>query len=416
MFRKFCLSGAFFVTLLSVSSVSHAQLFFEADWLYYGRDNGSGKKIVTGPESKSLSDGGFDYTSGYRLTLGGAIGDVEIDSSFFQLDTWNDASSGSFSGEFISLDGDSIPGDPMAFSSLSSLTALSQAARFNPGMAGPTDETTESERLRSFSDPMFGTVPLTYATYNESNLRDFELNIGTRRNSNWWRFSVGYRHIKLDERSGLALGGVFDAFDIDDGNPFDGTMADDANNVLSHEALTNAGMSVIAGSGDGYDAFFVTADPMMAIGPDLMTYQMLGSSYNELNGAQVTSVLRIFDGEWVTIEGIGKAGIFRNSIRGNVQETIIGAGNDDSVYRRTFSDNETGAAFAGNLGIRGTVSLTDYINLIVGYDVLFLTGVALGSEQADGLSTDIFGATRYQVKNDGSLVAYGTNLGLEVLW
>lgn len=394
-------------------------MFFEADWMYYGRDNGSSKNVVTGTESIGLSDGDFDMTSGYRLTLGGSVGEFDIDASFFQLDSWNSGSSGTFTNLIIFDDtaGNAMVDPGGTANSLAPFTALSEAAKYFPLMMGLDDETTESERLRAYTDPHTGAmIPLTYATYNTSNFREFEINLGTRRNTNWWRFSAGFRHVKLDERSGLTIAGAFDALDTDDGNPFDGTMNDDPNNVLSDAALTSTGLVNIGGAGDGFDAIFVTANPMLAIPADYLAYQILGQSNNELNGAQVTTVIRIFDGEWITIEGIGKAGIYRNQLSGSVQETVVGSGNDDSIYRRRFTDTDTGAAFAGNLGVRGTISLTDYINIIVGYDVLFLSGVAIGSEQIDGLSTDIFGATRYQVQHDGTLVAYGTNLGFELLW
>ncbi|QDT33032.1 hypothetical protein [Thalassoglobus polymorphus] len=414
MLKRVCLAGMVTVTMLSLCQSGQAQVFFESDWLYYGRDSDSGRNVINGPESKSLSEGDFDYTSGYRLTLGGSLGDFDVDASFSQLDAWESGSSGIFNN-FISMDGVAVPGDPGVFNSFADYTALNQAASYGSPMMG-NNELTEGERLRPFNDPIFGQEDLVYSTMNRSNFREFEINVGSRRNVNWYRFSVGYRHIQLDERSGLTVGGVFDALDVDDGNPYDGTINDDPNNGLSNAALISTGMAHIGGSADGYDAFFVTGDPMMAIAPDLVAYQMLGKANNQLNGAQATVALRIINGEWITVEGIGKAGIYRNSLSGVIQETVVGSGNDDSVYRRTLSSSDTGAAFAGNLGLRSTVSLTDYINVIMGYEVLFLSGVALGAEQNDGLSTDLLGATRYQVQNDGTMIAHGSNLGLEILW
>lgn len=415
MLKRVCLASVTLVTMLTYCQTSQAQMFFEADWLYYGRSDDSSQNIVNGPESLGLSDVDFGETSGYRLTLGGSLGAVDIDGSFMQLDTWNGSSSGTFNN-LILLDGVSVPGDPGMVNSLSSRTGLSQAASFISAMSAD-DETSEGERLRAFMDPVtLVNTDLTYQTFARSNLRQFEINIGTSRNANFWRMSAGFRHINLDERSGLALRGVFDALDVDDGNPFDNSMNDDPNNSLSNTALTSVGLTNVGGSADGFDAIFVTADPMMNVASDIMTYQILGNADNELNGAQATFAIRIFDGEWLTVEGIGKAGIYRNNISGYVQETVVGSGNDDSVYQRTLRDNEVSAAFAGNLGLRGIVSLTDYINVVLGYEVLFLSGVAIGADQADGLSTDIFGTTRYTVQNDGSLIAHGGNLGLEILW
>ena len=185
-------------------------------------------------------------------------------------------------------------------------------------------------------------------------------------------------------------------------------MPDDPNNGLSDGALTDTGL---IGSGG-----FMSIDPMMMVPVDVLTYHVIGDANNQLDGAQLTGAVRIFDGQWITVEGIGKAGIYRNRVSGSIQETIVGSGNSSAVYQRTLRDDNSTAAFAGNLGLKGTVSLTDYINLIVGYDVLFLGGVAIGGEQTDGLSQDLFGNTTYSVQNDGTVVAHGSNVGLEILW
>lgn len=296
----------------------------------------------------------------------------------------------------ISFDADG----PMGSNTLAPFTSLFQAAS-SGSMAN--DETTENELLIPSSDPAnLDSLPLGYSTYNKSNLRQFEINFGTRRESNWWRVAVGYRHVNLDERSGLTISGVFDARDVDP------AMPDDPNNGLSDGALTDTGL---IGSGG-----FMSIDPMMMVPVDVLTYQVIGDANNQLDGAQLTGAVRIFDGQWITVEGIGKAGIYRNRVSGSIQETIVGSGNSSAVYQRTLRDDNSTAAFAGNLGLKGTVSLTDYINLIVGYDVLFLGGVAIGGEQTDGLSQDLFGNTTYSVQNDGTVVAHGSNVGLEILW
>lgn len=395
MIKRFYLSSLVCLTFLTLSQVSHAQMFFEADWLYYGRDSDSGQNIVNGPESIGLGDEDFDPTAGYRLTIGGSVAEFDIDASFMQLDTWNSSSYGTFM-EPITLDGVSVPGDPMGINSLADFTSLFQAAN-------STDELPESERIVSYLDPVtMLDHSLTYSAFNKSNLRQFEINFGSRREVNWWRVAVGYRHINFDERNGLTLNGVFDALDVDP------AMPDDPNNGLAAGSLTDTGL---VGTGD-----FVSIDTMMMVPVDLLAYQVIGSANNELDGAQLTTAVRLFDGKWITIEGIGKAGIYRNRVSGSVQETVVGGGESLASYQRSFRDNDTKAAFAGNLGLRGTISLTDYINLIAGYDVLFLAGVAIGAEQTEGLSQDISGNTIYSVKNDGSMIAHGSNLGIEIWW
>lgn len=423
MLKRILVAGVAFAALLSICQSSQAQVEFDAQWLIFNRDNDANGNIVNGPTSVGLGQGDYGTTSGYRLSLGGSLPYFDVDATFSQLDTWEDRTSGTFS-EIIVLDTGIDGEDLSSVNRLAAFTALGQAARFADLVAGD-DETTESERiirptdLPSVYDTVFGFDSFdepSYATFQESNFREFEVNIGTPRECRRWQFAIGYRHIKVDERSGVAISGLFDALDTDDGNRFDGSMADDPNNGLGNEAIIGVGMSSFDGAADGFDAVFDTTDPAMVIAPDVVTYAINGNADNELNGAQAVFIGRLFDGDWVTVEGIGKAGIYSNNVRASVSEFLIGSGNDDSVYNRAFSSDDTTAAFAGNIGVRGTVSLTDYINIIAGYEVIFLSGVALGPDQIHGLSEDLLGNTRYDVQHDGTIVLYGGNLGLELLW
>lgn len=419
MLRSACIASLVITTMLSFCQISHAQMFFEADWLFFDRNNDASGNIVTGPESAGMSNANFGVTSGYRLTFGGTVGALEVDASFSQFDTWKDFSQGTFNNIIIF---DDTAGNPfvdpgMNANSLATFTSLYRAAMYVSPMMGGEDESLESER---FTIP--GNLPMgvdgpfpSYEAFNRANLREFEVNIGTPRNSRLWRFSFGYRHIKFDERNGFALNGLFDAIDVNDGNPFDNGPDDDPNNGLSHQALLAAGLTHLGGT-TGFAAVFHPADPMDAIAPTLITYQVLGFTDNELNGAQFTGMLTLFDGTWITIEGIGKAGIYRNNMSGFVQENVVGSGNNDAVYQRTFRGSRTAPAFAGNLGIRGIISLTDYINLVAGYEALFISGLALGADQTNGLSEDVFGNVNYKVRNRGNLIAHGGTLGLEVTW
>ncbi|MEW4489573.1 hypothetical protein AB1L42_15935 [Thalassoglobus sp. JC818] len=397
MFKKTFLAILTATGVLSFCQISHAQMFFEADWVFMDRDNDGDGNIVAGPESLGLGNSDYDFSSGYRLILGGQLGCVDIDSSWTQLDTWESSDSGTFNGDVLFDDTAGGGFFPAGGNSLNRALGLSQAATL---VGAEIDET---EFLRA-TDPMDAGYSPRWTSFSESNYSDFELNIGTNRECRRWRASVGYRHIELDEMSGVTLGGFFDAVDAADGTPVGGQP----NDQLAGSSLAAVGFDpIVAGSLDGF------ATPA---GPDSILYQVRGDASNELDGAQATFAGRLFDGDWVTIEGYGKAGIFHNNMHGSVGETVVATGNGNAAYRRRLSDSEIGAAFAGNLGFTATVSLTDYINLVTGYEALFLSGVALGPDQINGLSTNLLGNRRYSVENDGSVIAHGGRLGLEILW
>ena len=392
MLKKTFLACVTTMVVLSLCQTGHAQMFFEADWLFMDRNNDGDGSIVSGLESLDLGAADYDFSSGYRLVLGGQVGAVDVDMQFSQIDTWEGGGSGTILGDIILDDSAGMGVIPAGGNILNPRLGLSRAA------TDVFDETLESEQILG---------PVDWDAFSRSNYRDFEVNVGTNRACRTWRASVGYRHIRLDERSGVTMSGIFDAFDIVDGS---NVVGGDPNDGLAGSSLNAVGFNTISG-GD----FDLTTE-MMA-GPDELTYQVLGSADNELNGAQVTFAGRMFDGEWVTVEGFVKAGLYRNNITASVSETVLGSGPDGSLaYQRELSGDALEAAFAGNIGFRTTVSLTDYINLISGYEVLFLSGVAIGPDQINGVSTDLFGDTTYNVINDGSVVAHGGKFGLEIIW
>jgi hypothetical protein len=392
-----CRSIAPFIWMLAISvaapAAAEAQMFFSAEWLQYRRDQDAGASFITGEEAVSPSNVGFGSTPGYRLTLGGAVGGLQVDASFSQLDTWRGRASGVFANP-VSFD-ELLPGNT---NTLELPHGLAAASRF-VGMG--IDETAEAHLLHA----NFDDVDAFYDIRNDSNYRDFEINIGTDREASRWRVSAGYRHIRLNERSQALIGGIFDALDVDDPPvvPGDG---------LSHGALVASGFTLIGGAPDGFQAI----DPGPPEVASHLTYQTLGRADNELNGGQVTVGFRLLETDWFDLEGIGKAGIYRNTVHGQFQETAVSTLNNESAYQRTFTDKRRTPAFAGNLGLRASVGLTDYINLIGGYEVLFLSGVALSADQVDGLSTNILGETSYRARTNGSVIAHGGNLGLEILW
>lgn len=385
------------VASLSFGSQAHAQFFAEADWVFLNRNHDGDVGFVAGPESVAADSAGFDYRPGVKLTIGAGFFDYQVNFSYTEIDSWQGFSSGTFTNPIAFDDGFGSPFIAPA-NRIVGNNVLFQAATYTNGMP-MADETLEIEHLRAGA---------TYNVSTVADFRDFELNFGSSRDQ-LWRWGVGYRHIKLDERNRMMVSGVFDAIDTDDG-AVAGDITNDMNDGLSHDALVAVGLTNIAGGADGFDAF----DSMN--GPDTITYISNGLADNELHGAQLTLVGTIFNGEWLTVEGIGKAGIYRNNITAGVTETIAGSGNDDSVYQRSMLDKRREVAFGGNLGVRGVVSLTDYINLVAGYEALFLHGLASASEQTNGLGVNPLGGSTFRAQTYGSMIAHGGRLGLELLW
>ncbi|MBX3444411.1 MAG: hypothetical protein KF774_18575 [Planctomyces sp.] len=380
-------------TWMATSATAFAQVQFEADYLYMrqsGRDSGS---LITGPGGLSTGDVNFGYESGFRFALSAGTDDWEIETMFSRVDGWSDSTQRTLGLPLLFDDA------PFAGNRLGFVNSLGVAAS-NPNANGQ-DETLESERLQALA---------TAGLRATSKFQDFELNLNTNRNRNWYRFGVGWRNLRLNENASLFATGTFDAIDTADGAVF-GDPTNRPNDGLSDAALAAAGYSLLSGAGNGFDAADVPG-----LGPDTLTLYYGGKADNELNGIQATFAARLVPLEWMSVEGIAKMGVFHNSVRARAAEYLIGSGNDDSIYGVDYSDSKGKGAFAGSLGIQMTLPVTDYINIINAYEATYVNGVALGPNQIRGMSTDIFGDRRFSAQANSSLVLHGGRLGIEVLW
>lgn len=388
------------LSLVFLASPAHAQMFFEADWVQLSRDNDASGSIFNGADGLSASSLDYGYDPGFRITLGGIIGDYQIDASFLQIEDWSASRTGTLSNTLVF---DDTANNPLVVASPPGTTfgfmnGLYKAA--TEVMAA--DESTESEQLRSGA---------TYSYTGTTDFKQVEINLGTARDRHRWRAALGWNYMRFDEANSLFVVGDFDALDVDDGAGPRNPVLNDPNDILSHAALARAGYSLVSGSPDGFDAY-----DSMSGAPDTLSILMDSRAENELNGIQGTLGFRLVDKEWLVLEATGKAGLYHNSVTGLVSETVVGSVNDNSAYQLLYTDKTSKAAFAGGIGFRGILPLTDYIRLVGGYEVLFLKGVALGNEQVNGVTTDIYDNLVYTIDAGATAIIHGTNAGLEVTW
>ena len=96
---------------------------------------------------------------------------------------------------------------------------------------------------------------------------------------------------------------------------------------------------------------------------------------NRLLGLQIGADLTLWaDGRPFRIDTMARAGVYHNSI--------------DRYHAWYFdSHEESAASFAGELGIVGVWEVRDWLEVHGGYQMLLLTGMALATEQLDGLDS-----------------------------
>ena len=104
-----------------------------------------------------------------------------------------------------------------------------------------------------------------------------------------------------------------------------------------------------------------------------------------------------------------KAGLFDNFAQGTVLETYSETNNDASAYARLFSANCHQLAFLGGVGVNAGYHVTDEITICVGYDVLFLSNLALAQDQVNGINN-----AWYHVQTKGSALIQSVHTGMQI--
>jgi hypothetical protein len=130
---------------------------------------------------------------------------------------------------------------------------------------------------------------------------------------------------------------------------------------------------------------------------------------NNLYGAQVGARTRRWGTKWGW-EATGKAGIFANDAQ---QEQVILDWDNEPFTYRSISAAETPVAFVGELNLTGIYRLNDVWNLRAGYNLIWITGVALAPDQLDFSTTPTAGS---QINSSGGVLLHGVSCGLEARW
>ena len=130
---------------------------------------------------------------------------------------------------------------------------------------------------------------------------------------------------------------------------------------------------------------------------------------NDMYGGQVGADVMLWN-RWqdVTVNGVGKAGIFYNQAysRTNVPTEVVPI-DGDAVADQT--------AFFGEVGANASVKLTHWLSWRFGYSVYWLSGVATAVDQLErvGQAPPL---ERPRINTNGSVLLHGATTGLEARW
>lgn len=132
---------------------------------------------------------------------------------------------------------------------------------------------------------------------------------------------------------------------------------------------------------------------------------------NDLYGGQVGADLSLWNNKSgpITVNGIGKAGIFYNNAfqHSAVTTTAAGTNKVGSVADQT--------AFFGEVGANANVRLAPWLFWRAGYSVFWLSGVAIPADQLSQANLAVSPPTAL-INTNGSVLLHGVTTGLEARW
>ncbi len=132
-------------------------------------------------------------------------------------------------------------------------------------------------------------------------------------------------------------------------------------------------------------------------------------THNFLYGAQTGLDLNLWNrGGPLSIDGLFKAGIFGNSA--NQRTSDISTFNGTQVFQANLNDGRGQVAFVGEIALTGVYRVTDRFSLRAGYQLLWIDGVALATDQFPALNFP----AQNGIHTTGTLFYHGALVGGEL--
>lgn len=405
--NKTTLMGGCIIATIALSSLTQAQDWYgEVTGLYWKRNTNRNSFDFFESGSNSLDpsrDLPFDHKFGDRVRIAYDNYAWEIEGLFTRIDDWAALRTDIYMGE-LSFDLDAVG----ASTPLSFVNAISQAAVQEEELAGASRINT-GEHLDS---------GFRYNTDYRSSWDDIELNFNyVPPNATWFKFGVGARYGNLDELFRLEI----------EGGNFDDALGGNSTEELRHDSLTNVGiepanvndtvvgggLTLISGGADGFRGDVIVGAPAAG---SVLDIDFESNVDNQLVGGQVAVHGVFFENDYVLFEGSLKTGAYLNHVNVILTETYIEQNRERSTYQKIHRDEKDAVAFLGNARLAGGYKLRENIRVKAGYEVMFMSGVALATDQWHAVQADNAGPTRLDLDASGSIFVHGGNASLEVIW
>lgn len=381
-------------------------LDFQFDWLWTTREGlgSSGPDFIGGAQATGFQNlPGFNGSSGYRIQGSVRAGNWIFEGVWADFGGWDSSMFTTVNGVAFNASAAAAGGDWAGRNYINGNTYF--APIYNAASMGAPQNTINDQSglgpSKSFgSDPL----PQIWAGYH-SEMQMFEANVKCADTflDGWGgglRLGAGFANVSFNEVSQLVLTGTFRAVS----NVGGATVS------IPDSALTSSNggnLYAYAGGGTGFNNGVTDGSGI----PSQLRFGNQTTTSNELNGAQI-----VMDGNllrWGSFD-VGtklQAGLFDNFAHGTIAESYSETNKDGSAYGRLLDNSQHQLAFMGGVALNLGYHLNDYVVLRGGYEALFLSGLALASDQINGVNGNY-----YRVQTSGSAVIDGAHLGVEVTY
>jgi hypothetical protein len=376
--------------------------YFQADWLFTTNASTwtNTRNFIEGPAAVSFSSlPGCSAENGYRLQGGACLGNWIFEGIYSHYGRWDSTLNENIDG--VAFNANGVAGNWAGRNFINANTyftpIVNAASMTSPAnTAGDQSGLSPSTAFATDFPPALMVYSHTDFYVTEANVKDAEYFFPL-----WGRglrVGAGYVNANLNNESWVGLSGTFRASNAG------GATVSLPNSVLT--TPTGGNLVLVSGGGGGFTDGISNGGTGT---PSQLIFTHSAKTRNELNGAQI-----VLDGDLLEIEHLDfgaslKAGIFDNFAQGTITETYSTTNNDFSSYGRQYSGNRNHVAFLGGVGVEAGWHVTKEIAIRSGYDVLFLSNLALGPEQINGLSNGW-----YRVQTNGSACVQSAHSGVEI--
>ncbi len=376
--------------------------YFQADWLWTSHAGlwTNTPAFINGPDSASFDNlPALTGDNGYRLQGGVCFRNWIFEGIYSHFGGWDASLNRNVSG--VAFNAGGVTGNWVGENSINSSTyftpIVNAASVTTPvNTAGDQSGLGPSASFPADSKPALMAHSHSEFYMTEANVKDADYFFPLF--GRGMRLGVGYVNANLNNDAWVALSGTFRASNNS------GTTVSLPNSVLT--SPTGGNLALYAGGGGGF------TDGVSNGGtgtPSQLLFTHSANTRNSFNGAQFVLDDDLLEFHHLDLGLTLKAGIFDNFAQGTITETYSTTNNDLSAYYRQFSASCHQLAFLGGIGLNAGYHVTDEISLWTGYDVLFLTDLALGPEQVNGVSNNW-----YHVQTNGSALIQAVHAGLEI--